>query len=268
MIEEVREYYDKEAEREWERLGKPYSNIEFLTTINMINKYFKKDGKILDIGCGPGRYSIELLKMGYKVSLLDISQNELDIAKKKINHIGLKAENYYCQSALELSSFEDESFDGVLLMGPLYHLHYEEEREKVLREVYRILKHDGIALITYINTWGCLKAAVSEFPEVFNDKLHFDRYLKGNLKFSKDESFTATFFTSPHLAIDEVKQCNFKIVSYGGAESFLSGLNIQMENLYRYAPELYDNFVQAAIECCELPQYRDSTEHINIIVTK
>lgn len=66
-------------------------------------------------------------------------------------------------------------------MGPLYHLHDEMDRLKVLRDTYRILKKDGIALISYINTWGCLKAAVSEFPEVFKDAEHFQRYLNGDL---------------------------------------------------------------------------------------
>ena len=268
MSDDVREYYDSEAEKEWERLDNPYSIVEFKSTVYLIDKYFKKEGHVLDIGSGPGRYSMELLKKGYKVSLLDISKNELKIAKKKIEEAGLSAEGYYVKSALELEEFEDESFDGILVMGPLYHLHDEEERLKVLSEVYRILKKDGVALVAYINTWGCLKPAVSEFPEVFADKEHFGRYLKGDLKFPKEESFTKTYFTTPIIALDEVRKSKFNILSYAGAESFVSGLNIQMKNLCRYMPDIYDNFLEAAIKACELPQFRDSTEHLNIIVKK
>lgn len=60
---------------------------------------------------------------GEDVLLLDISNNELDIAKRRIKEAGLKAENYYCKSTLELDIFDNDLFDGILLMGSLYHLH-------------------------------------------------------------------------------------------------------------------------------------------------
>lgn len=268
MIEKVREYYDNNAELEWNRLSNPYSRIEYESTLYLIEKYFPNNGHIIDIGSGPGRYSLELLKRGYKVSLLDISKNELDIARRKIDEANLTAEDYYCKSALELESFEDETFDGVLVMGPLYHLHSLKERQKVLKDTYRILKDNGIALISYINTWGALKASVSEFPESFKDKDHFQKYLEGNLKISSEESFTDTYFTTPPLALEEASQLGFKIISYAGVESFLSGLNGQMKNLYENMPDVYDNYLEIASECCELPQYRDSTEHLHIVVQK
>ncbi len=268
MISEVRKYYDENAEFEWQRLNNPYSRVEFCSTLHLIEKYFPKSGEIIDIGSGPGRYSLELLKRGYEVSLLDLSKNELDIAKRKIEEANLTAENYYCKSALELEFLADESFDGLLLMGPLYHLHSTEERSKVLSDSYRILKKNGVALISYINTWGVLKASVGEFPDSFKDIEHFDRYRDGDLKFSPEESFTSTYFTTPPLALDEIRKAGFEIVSYAGAESFLSGLSIQMKNLYLYMPEVYENYLKKAVEFCELPQYRDTTEHLHVIVKK
>ena len=62
----VRDYYNENATREFNRLSNPYSIIEFKTTLAMMDKYFRKSGKVLDIGCGPGRYSIELLKKNKK----------------------------------------------------------------------------------------------------------------------------------------------------------------------------------------------------------
>ncbi|SCG84041.1 putative methyltransferase [Proteiniborus sp. DW1] len=268
MTSEVRKYYDENAELEWQRLNNPYSRVEFCSTMYLIKKHFPKSGKIIDIGSGPGRYSLELLKRGYRVSLLDLSKNELDIAKRKIEEANLTAENYYCKSALELEFLEAESFDGVLVMGPLYHLHSHEDRIKVLSDTYRILKNNGIALISYINTWGALKASVGEFPDVFKDVGHFDRYKNGDLKFSPEESFTSTYFTTPPLALEEIKKSGFEIVSYAGAESFLAGLSTQVKNLYLYMPEVYENYLKKAAEFCELPQYRDATEHLHVIVKK
>lgn len=268
MTENVRDYYDKNAELEWNRLNNPYSRVEYESTLYLIDKYFPKSGHIIDIGSGPGRYSLELLKKEYEVSLLDISKNELDIARSKIEEANLAAQAYYCKSALELEGIEDESFDGVLVMGPLYHLHNLKQRQKVLKDTYRILKSKGRALISYINTWGVLRASTSEFPESFNDIEYFKGYIEGNLKFSQEESFTETYFTTPPLAMKEICGCGFKVVTYAGAESFLSGLNIQMKNLYNDMPDVYENYLKIAPEYCELPQYRDATEHLHFIVEK
>ena len=267
-MDKVREYYDSNAEMEWERLNNPYSIVEYKSTLFLIDKYFSNGGTIIDIGSGPGRYSIELLKRGYEVDLLDISQEELNIAKNKIEKLGLKANNYYCKSAIELKSFEDESYDNVLLMGPMYHLHIKEDRQKVLKEVYRILKKDAVAIISYINTWGALKAAVTEFPLEFDSKNKFERYIYGDLSFSEEESFTKTYFTTAEKALKEVEDVGFKIVSYAGAEGFLSGMSTDIKKLANSNKEIYENFINAAVQTCELKQYRDSTEHINIIVRK
>jgi 2-polyprenyl-3-methyl-5-hydroxy-6-metoxy-1,4-benzoquinol methylase len=268
MDSEVKHYYDTNAEHEWERLNNPYTNIEYQTTLHLINRYFPKTGSLLDIGSGPGRYSLALLKQGYRVSLLDLSINELELAKQKIEEARLKAEQYYCMSALDLNQLPSESFDGILLMGPLYHLHQDEERQKVLRETKRILKPNGAALISYINTLGVLKASVTEFPESFEDIHHFDRYLHGNLIFTPESSFTATFFTTPSLALDEINRAGFKVISYAGAESFLSGLYDPIIKLYQTMPTVYENYIQKAMEYCELPPYRDATEHLHVIVRK
>ncbi|MEG0014444.1 MAG: class I SAM-dependent methyltransferase [Cellulosilyticaceae bacterium] len=262
----VRDYYDSFAEGEWQRLNKPYSNVEFRSTLYLIDKYFPKEGKVLDIGAGPGRYSLELLKRGYSVSLLDLSQKELDIAKGKITDAGYTAEKYWCRSALELGCFEDDTFDAILLMGPMYHLHDAADREKVLGEARRILKPNGVAVVTYINTWGALKASLREFPESFADVEHFERYQKGGLIFSEEESFTATYFATPVLALAEVEKVGYEVISYAGAESFIAGMRMEIENLAIYMPEVYENYVSKAAEYCELPQYRDATEHLNVVV--
>lgn len=267
-MEEVRKYYDQESEREWQRLNNPYTVVEYKSTLYLIDKYFPKTGKVLDIGSGPGRYSLALLNKGYEVSLLDLSQNELNIAKGKITQAGHTANGYYCQSALELESFDDESFDALLVMGPMYHLHDEADRAKVLRETRRILKTGGTAIIAYINTWGALKASLREFPDSFTEIEHIDRYIEGGLKFSAEESFTETFFATPPLALEEVKEAGYEVVSYAGAEGFTAGLNMQLMDLSIYMPDVYQNYVDKASEYCELPQYRDATEHLNIIVRK
>jgi len=69
MNKEIEKYYDSLVIQEWERLNVPFPRLEFESTKMLIKKYFPKKGLVCDIGCGPGRYTIELLKMGHKVTL-------------------------------------------------------------------------------------------------------------------------------------------------------------------------------------------------------
>jgi len=58
----VKEFYDKDATVEWERLQR--HQFEFELTTRYINRYVKPGDKILDIGGGPGRYSLYLAAKG------------------------------------------------------------------------------------------------------------------------------------------------------------------------------------------------------------
>lgn len=268
MIEDVKSYYNNNADGEWDRLGNPYSNIEFNSTLYLIDKYFPKKGKILDIGSGPGRYSIELLKKDYSVSLLDLSDKELDIAKQKIDSLGLKADGYHANSALELDKFEDESFDSLLVLGPMYHLHDEADRKKVLDDSFRILKPGGRAIIAYINTWGVLKSAITETPELFDSEDKFDAYFQNSQKLSVDEGFTACYFANPVAAEKEIRNSKFTYISKAGAESFLAGMHLATIDLHKKNKEIYNLYVTKAAQYCEKPQFADTTEHLLFVVEK
>jgi len=268
MIQEVANYYNEHAETEWERLNTPYSRVEFTTTLHLIKKYFPSMGKILDIGAGPGRYALALAELGYDVTLADISQSELDLAKQNFADVELNASGFHCLCAGDLGIFQSNSFDGVLVMGPLYHIQNEDERKSVLDEVYRVLKPGGVALIAYINNFGILKASVTEFPLEENDWHLFEKIVTGKINLSSQEAFTATCFVRPEDAINEVEQSAFELISTAGAESFLSGMKLELTALHEEQPEIYANYLKMAAEVCEYPQYRDATEHLNIIVKK
>lgn len=267
MSEVVKQHYNDNAIREWMRLMNPYSIVEFKSTLYLIDKYFPKSGNLIDIGCGPGRYSIEMLKRGYKVTLSDLSNEELNIAKEEIEKEGLKAEKFICCSATELQDLQENYYDCILLMGPMYHLKNKEDRKKTLKNVYRALKQDGVALISYINFWGVIKAGITEAPDWYTDINNvysaFDEH-----DFNKDECFTEAYFTIPPKAIEEVEGAGFRVISYAGAESFVSGTHTELTNMHENHREAYENILKVAAETCELPQYRDATEHLNIVVRK
>lgn len=61
MSQFVKDFYNARADLEWKRLDLPLCRIEFASTLRLIEKYFPKQGRVCDVGSGPGRYAIELI---------------------------------------------------------------------------------------------------------------------------------------------------------------------------------------------------------------
>ncbi|MGL5616575.1 MAG: class I SAM-dependent methyltransferase [Sarcina sp.] len=267
MSENVKKFYDENCINELNRLDDPYNRIEFFSTLYMIKKYFPKEGTIFDIGSGPGRYSLELLKKNYDVTMMDISANSITLAKNNIESSGFKAKNYICGDARHLNFELENQYDGILLLGPMYHIQEKKERINLLKECKRILKPNGVIIISYINTLGILKVGVSDFYKEFTDLDNIYNYFFCSSYDSKN-SFTDIYCTTSEEAIEEVIDSDLEILSYAGAESFLSGMMEKITSHYINEREVYLNLLKVAVEKCEMKEFRDATEHLLIVAKK
>ena len=102
------------------------ARVEFLTTVHFIEQYLKPGDRIADIGAGAGEYSLYFARNGYTVSAVELAGRNVEAFRKKLtagDHVELRQGN-----AIDLSFWPDAAFDIVLLFGPLYHLHREEDR--------------------------------------------------------------------------------------------------------------------------------------------
>ena len=131
-----------------ERFVRPSHKIEWTTTMHYIEKYAKNGCKILEVGAATGAYSIELAKRGFDVTAVDLTPNNVEIMKQKAK--GIKNITCFQGDALDLSRFEDNSFDIVLNLGPMYHLYNQKDKNKVIAESLRVCKSNGICMFAYI----------------------------------------------------------------------------------------------------------------------
>src|SRR5215469_9345253 len=122
MSQPVREYYDSNADKEGSRLDLPLCQIEFRSTLRLIRQYFPVSGRICDLGCGAGRYSIELARRGYRTTLFDLSERLLDRARSVFAEHRLQAERFIRGDARDLGELESGGYDAALLLGPMYHV--------------------------------------------------------------------------------------------------------------------------------------------------
>ena len=128
-IEAVKKHYDENAVQEWERLeNHPF---EFLFTTYMMDQYIQPGDTILDIGGGPGRYSIYYAKKHCGVTLVDLSSGNIALAKEKAaeSHVDIQM---YVGNCLDLDAMALGTYDHVFLMGPLYHLTDAADRKRAV----------------------------------------------------------------------------------------------------------------------------------------
>ena len=134
--------------RENTRLHSKAARVEFLNTVKYVEKYLKPGDRILDVGAGAGEYSLYFAERGYEVDALELSDRNIRDFREKLRpdlRLTLTQGN-----ALDLSRYSDESYDVVLLMGPLYHLKDDGDKIRAIAEAKRVCKKEGIIAFAFI----------------------------------------------------------------------------------------------------------------------
>jgi ubiquinone/menaquinone biosynthesis C-methylase UbiE len=121
----------------------PAGKKRWMRRVNMLTAHVKQSDKVLEIGCGTGYFTKEIIKTGASVTAIDISQELLSIAIEGIKEANV---NFVIENAYELS-YGDNSFDSIVGSSVLHHL----EVEKAIFEMYRVLKPGGSLFFTEPN---------------------------------------------------------------------------------------------------------------------
>lgn len=124
--------------------------------------YFPKSGKLLEVGCGAGDWSLWAAERGHEVCGVDIAPNAIEWALDKRRERGLRAQ-FRVGDALELAGYDSNGFD-IVLDGHCFHCIIGEDRRHFLRAVHRVLKREGIF---HINTM-CGTPACDEYLQEFD----------------------------------------------------------------------------------------------------
>ena len=211
-FEKIKNYYkhfDEKNRLQNDNSGK----LEFLMTMGILEKNLPQVGaetgtvdgtesadgvSILDLGGGAGAYSFPLAKKGYKVTLADLSEALLAQAKKQKEED--KVQNMIsCDqvNATDLSCYKDNSFDVVLLFGPLYHLTEKAEREKCVGEIRRVLKTGGKVFASFIPHLSGSIALVQRFcwsPDQVDINTLEECFDTGKFKNLSDKGFQEGYY--------------------------------------------------------------------------
>lgn len=246
---ELIEYYNKHNEDK--RLKTKHANIEFITAMKYIHEYIKEGYSILDVGAGTGAYSIPLRDEGYDVTAVEL-------VKQNLKYMEKANINCYQGSAVNLSKFKDNSFDIVLLFGPMYHLLSMDEKIKALEEAKRVSKK-------YIFISYCM----NEFALIYHGFM--EGYIKEDIK-NIDDNFKILKDNDnlySYVRLEDINylkdKCNLKrvkIINQDGPTEYIK------KNVNNMDDETYDLFIKYHLLTCERPELLGAGRHILDILEK
>jgi cyclopropane fatty-acyl-phospholipid synthase-like methyltransferase len=139
-----RDIWDETFKKKGKIFTTPQEDIPRI--VKLFKKHYVK--KVLDLGCGSGRHLVYLAKHGFDVFGIDISKHGIKIAKTWLKKEGLKA-NLRISDIYKKLPYKNNFFDAIVTIQTLHHEKIEEIR-KLIKEIERILKPNGLIFVTVL----------------------------------------------------------------------------------------------------------------------
>ena len=259
----VQEFYNASVEVEWNRIA---DRPEFHLTCRMLKRYIKPGDRILDIGGGPGRYSLYLLEKGCDVTLLDLSDANVAFATERAREKGLSIKAI-CGDACIADTLVSDRFDHVLLMGPLYHLPEETDRIKAVNAAFNLLKPGGMIFISFISAHAGMIYLMKNEPEMLAStprETEFMNLVIEDKPFS-GIGFTVNYFARQKDILPFMEQFPLEKLHLFGQESLLAPCE---HNITSQPKEVYERWIHLAQAVCEREEFLGWSEHLMYVGRK
>ncbi len=210
LAPEIERFYSETID-ESERLSVAADGrLELLRTQELLRRYLPPaPAKILDVGGGPGAHARWLVADGYEVDLVDPIARHVEQASS------------ICRASIgdaRRLDAEDDSYDVVLLLGPLYHLPDPADRRQALAEAHRVVRPGGLVAAAAINRYASL------FEHAALAHLHTPRMqasiaeILRTATYDGSRGFTLAYFHRAEELADELRESGLDEIAVLGVE--------------------------------------------------
>jgi len=256
----MKEYNFKEIERikeKWNMRAEKYDNfyktfrgaVENHVDWELLKYYLpkSKNAKILDVAGGTGRITLPLAKMGYSLTLCDISSKMLDIVKQKTIQEEIVDKIKIMECDVHNLLFMDESFDFVLCWDGM-------TDEKAISELIRVTKKGGTISIYLNNKWAI---AIKNF---YKDPASTLASIESNLE---DQKWKHRTF-SPEEAITLFKAEGIRVLEIYAVCHWTRVLNIPEEILdaYSWDKKFFKQTTEMVLKLSKEPSVKGMSRHL------
>ena len=267
--DQIRAFYDAYGEREWERFDlSPANRVNFYLHRRYLAQYVHAGDHVLDVGAGPGRFTIELAKLGATITVADISPRQLELNRVKVGEAGYEASvvDRVPVDVTDLSRFPTGRFDAVVCYGgPLSYVF--ERADDALRELLRVTKRGGYVLLSVMSLAGTLRRFLREALDLARD--HGAEALREIIATGDQTSSLAEGHRFHYYRWAELKRLLRRhpcTIVAATAANFLAIRNEEALQEIMADTDLRAAFLQWEVAVCQEPGALDGGTHIIAVV--
>lgn len=264
--------YDEYGDQEWSRHEtRPFNQVSFHVHRHYLNEFVHDGDRVLEVGAGAGRFTVELARLGARIVTTDISPGQLELNAAHIVEAGLEShvEARELADIVDLSSYADRSFDAVVCYGgPLSYV--MDRADGALEELLGATKPGGHVLLGVMSIHGSLHGflgGVADEIDEFGIEETQAIVETGDLPANHSSLAVPThlFSWSELRALLERHECDVIVAS---AANFLSVGNDDVCERLRQDPGMWERFLRWEIASCAQPGAIDAGTHIIAVVRR
>jgi SAM-dependent methyltransferase len=154
--ERAASFYDEYGESEWTRFEDGRTPAPSLDVhLDRLRRFVDAGDRVLEVGAGPGRFTIELARLGAQVTVSDLSPRQLELNRARVAAEGLEERVVEREIAdvLDLTRWDDASFDATVCFGgPLSYV--VDRAHEGIAELVRVTRPGGHVLVSVMSLAG------------------------------------------------------------------------------------------------------------------
>lgn len=236
--------------------------LEYFTTMQFVDEYARQERTAIDLGSGPGAYTLSIAPRMKHVLAVDITRKHIQELEASAQVAGIHNISTSCISALEVEPNAVGEFDLVLCLGPYYHLRNQDERILCFEKCRDLSKPDGVIFVSYINR----AAAISLYFKngVFLNAEHYQKIQSKNYEedLGVDRFLDVSFYSDPELIREEAANAGLEIVEHVGIDG---PWNILADKLEEMSESQWGAFQEYHLARCRDPHTLGMSNHGLII---
>jgi SAM-dependent methyltransferase len=273
-VSAVRDYFDAFADEEWERLAaSPAGRVAFELHRRLLLRFVRPGMRVLEIGAGPGRFTVELAASGARVVVTDLSPVQLELNAAHVAEEGAEGavEARELADVCDLAAYTTGSFDAVVAYGgPISYAF--DRADRAVAELLRVVRPGGPVLASVMSTLGAYRhflPGVAELMEVHGPDTT-DRILStGDLRETQPPGsgqHLCRMFR--HRELVELVEAQGGRVLASSASNWASLADPVVLAELEADPQRWARFLDNEADCCAEPGALDGGTHVLVAMTR
>jgi SAM-dependent methyltransferase len=268
--EATRAFYDDLGEAEWTRLVEtPRGRVSLEVHRRFLSRFVPANARVLEVGAGPGRFTLELASLGATIAVTDISPVQLDLHRLHVSGTAAEraVESRELLDVCETERLPDDVFDAVVAFGgPLSYAF--EHVDEAMSGLLRITRPGGVVLasvMSLLGSWRYFLRSVLEESKTVGEAANDLVLSTGDLRHFGGRHVCQMFRASDVDAL--IRRCGGTVLAMSASNWASLGDEAALIEL-EVDPDRWASFLDHEAAACAEPGAVDGGTHILVAASR